>query len=63
MAVNEDQGKIIHSANSQLAVIWGYVQILEKNLEGNTKESEWIKKISDECKKLMETLDSLRSAK
>lgn len=57
----QNLGKNLHKANSSLAVIYGYLQLLEKSLEDkeNKKEGEWVKKALDGCKKLQSLINDM----
>jgi hypothetical protein len=44
--------EVLHKANNHLAVIWGYVQLLERREYQDPLVKEWLEKVSEECRKL-----------
>jgi hypothetical protein len=55
-----DVGKLIHEANSHLAVISGYVQLMQQRaIDAQAQETQWLNKIADECGKFKEFIASL----
>lgn len=52
--------KLLHDTKSNLAVILGYLQLLEKKVESDSKEKEWIDRMISESKKLETNIDEVR---
>lgn len=53
--------KVRHDLNNQLTVVLGYLQLLQKTSKTDSKESEWIKKILDECEKMRGEIENIQS--
>lgn len=59
--ITDDKYKTIrHQANNELAVILGFAQLLQMKTPKESKESEWIQKILNECEKLKNTISEVR---
>ncbi len=58
----ETHTKLLHDANSRLAIIWGYIQLIEKQLGNDPTLKHRLSKISTECAELSEMLTKLRTA-
>lgn len=54
-----DIRKKIHACNNHLAVIWGYVQILNSRATAGSEEKKWLEQISEECEQLKQGLQEL----
>jgi hypothetical protein len=55
-------GKLIHNANSNLAVIYGYLQLLEKSLSDKEKEEKWVKEMLKAYKNLQEIINQIEKS-
>jgi signal transduction histidine kinase len=52
--------KLLHDTKSNLAVIYGYLQLLQKKAEEDSKEKEWIDRMISESRKLEVGIDEVR---
>jgi hypothetical protein len=56
-----DISKLLHQANSNLAVVYGYLQLLERSLSQKelTKEDKWVKETLKAYKNLQKIINQL----
>ncbi len=57
------RAKLLHSTNTHMSIIQGYVQLLDRKFVEGSKEKEWISKILKECENLQNVIEKIKKEK